>query len=136
MCMFAIMSDINHKKTSLRSFLLLTAMLEGLTGIALIALPRTIGLFLLGEPDDGFGETILMMLAGAAIFSLATICWLLRDLSDLSKLVAGMIIYNIVIAAVSLYGILNFGISGPGFWLIVIAHSGLTVWGLFNLRSA
>jgi hypothetical protein len=118
-----------------KKFLTLTAILEGLTGIALIAIPGTIGFILLGTPPNGPGTTIISMIAGAAILSLALICWLLRKISSPQKLVMGMLVYNCVIIAIALYGIFIFGLSEPGLWMIILFHSGLSVWGVITIQS-
>jgi predicted membrane-bound spermidine synthase len=117
----------------LKKFLTLTAILESLTGIALIAIPNSIVLFLFGKPTDGYGGMITAMLAGAAVFSLAVVCWLLRESTNPQKLVKGMLFYNCIITAIALYGVFCNNITGPGLWLIVIVHVGLSFWGAVTL---
>jgi hypothetical protein len=78
-----------------KKFLIITAILEGLTGIALIAIPNIVVLFLLGKPTNGSGGMITAMLAGAAVFSLAVICWLLRESSNPQKLIKGMLFVSL-----------------------------------------
>ena len=119
----------------MKKFLTLTAILEGLTALALIAIPNRIVLFLLGQPTNGAAGMITAMLAGAAILSLAVIIWLLRDTATPQKLIQGLLFYNCAIIAIALYGVFNFGLSGIGLWMMILSHAGLSVWGAATLRS-
>jgi hypothetical protein len=118
-----------------KKFLTLTAFLEGLTAISLIAFPKRIILFLLGQPSNESGWVITIMLAGAAILSLAVICWLLRETISPQKLVIGMLFYNCAIIAVALFGAIGFGLTGPGLWLMILLHTGLSLWGATTLST-
>ena len=120
----------------MKIFLTLTAFLEGLTAISLIAFPNSIILFLLGQPTNGSGWVITIMLAGAAILSLAVICWLLRETISAQKLVIGMLFYNCAIIAVALYGAISLGLTGLGLWLMILSHAGLSLWGAITLRTS
>jgi predicted membrane-bound spermidine synthase len=119
----------------MKKFLTLTAILEGFTGIALIAIPNSIVLFLLGKPTNGTGGMITAMLTGVAILSLAVICWLLRDTSSQQKLIKGMLFYNCAIISVALYGVLSFVLTGLGLWLMILSHAGFSFWGAATLRA-
>jgi hypothetical protein len=117
----------------MKKFMTLTAILEGLTGIALIAIPNIIVLFLLGKPTNGPEGKITAMIAGTAILSLAVICWLLRETPALRKLVKGMLFYNCVIIAIAMYGMFWYGITNPGLWFVIFSHSVFFVWGAVTL---
>lgn len=118
----------------MKRFFVLTAILEGLTGMALIAIPDSIVLFLLGKPTSGPEGKITAMLTGAAIVSLAMICWLLRDIQSQQKLVKGMLFYNCVIIAIALYGVFWYAITNPGLWFVILSHSILFGLGAFTLK--
>ena len=118
----------------MKKFISLTAILEGLTGIALIVTPNIIVLFLLGQPPLGPEGKITAMLAGAAILSLAFICWILRETPDLQKLIKGILFYNFAIIEIALYGLFWYGITNPGLFFVTIAHAVLFGWGAFTLR--
>jgi hypothetical protein len=120
---------------SMKKFITLTSILEGLTGIALIATPNIIVLFLLGKPTDGPEGKITAMLAGAAILSLAVICGILRETQGLQKLVKGMLFYNFAIIAIAMYGVIWYGITNPGLWFVIFTHFVLFVWGTFTLKE-
>ena len=123
----------------MKKFITLTAILEGLTGITLIAIPNSIVLFLLGKPTNGPEGKMMAMLAGAAILSIAVICWILRETLILQKLVKGVLFYNCVIITIAMYGMLCYRITNPGMWFVILGHSTLFVWGgvtLFVKRSS
>jgi hypothetical protein len=119
----------------MKKFITLTAILEGLTGIALIATPNIIVLLLLGKPTSEPEGKITAMLAGTAILSLAVICWILRETSGLEKLVKGILFYNCAIIAIAMYGVLWYGLTNPGLWFVIFSHSVLFVWGTVTLKD-
>jgi urea transporter len=123
----------------MKKFIIFTAIVEGLTGIILISIPNSSVLFLLGKPTNGPEGKMMAMLAGAAILSLAVICWILRETPSLKKLVKGMLFYNCVIITIAMYGMFCYGITNPGMWFVILGHSTLFVWGgvtLFVKRSS
>jgi hypothetical protein len=111
------------------------AILEGLAGIGLIFFPGLIVSLLLGSPSDGSFVKITAMIAGAAILSLAVICWLLRELTRTRGLVQGILLYNCLVIGTAMWGIFSFGLTGPGLWLIALLHAGLTAWGAVVLGT-
>ena len=119
----------------MKNFIALTAILEGLTALALIAFPNTIVLFLLGLPTNGTAGMITAMLAGAAISSIAVICWLLRELATPRKLVHGILFYNFAIIVVAFYGMFCYGLTGIGLWMMIVAHAVLSGLGAVTLRA-
>jgi hypothetical protein len=119
----------------MKKFVTLTAIVEGLTALALIAFPRQIVLFLLGQPADGIAGIITAMLAGAAILSLSVISWLLRDTLNPQKLIHGLLFYNCAIIAIALFGVFSYGLTGLGLWMMIVAHAGLSGLGLVTLRA-
>jgi len=60
-------------------FLTYTAIIEGLTGLALIAIPAKTGLLLLETELSSPLDILLAMVGGAAIFSLALGTWFARS---------------------------------------------------------
>jgi hypothetical protein len=119
----------------MKKFITLTAILEGLTGIALMTAPNFIVLFLLGKPTSGPEGKMTAMLAGTAILSLAVICWLLREIKDLQQLVKGMLFYNGAVIAIILICVFWYDLSSPGLWLVIFAHTLLFVWGSVTLKD-
>lgn len=117
----------------MKKFITLTALAEGLTGIALIIMPNVVVSFLLGKPTYGPEGKITAMLAGGAILALAVICWILRNSADLHKLVQGMLLYNCVIITIAVYAFLGYHITNIGLWFMILVHTILTVWGAITL---
>jgi uncharacterized membrane protein YgcG len=117
----------------MKTFITLTALIEGLTGTALIAIPNRIVLFLLGKTTNEPEGKITAMLAGAAILSLAVICWILREAPILRKLVKGMLFFNCVIITIAMYGMFWCYITNPGLWFVIFSHCALFLWGAVSL---
>ncbi len=63
----------------MKFFLSFTAIIEALTGIGLIFIPGWLVSFLLQENYDQKGGIAVAMVAGGAIISLATGCWLFKE---------------------------------------------------------
>src|SRR3954454_11375979 len=86
----------------MKRFLILTAIIEAATGLALIALPAIVVRLLLGA--EIFGASIpLSRVAGAALLALGVGCWLARDDTQSRAargLVVAMLIYNITATTV------------------------------------
>jgi hypothetical protein len=106
----------------IKVFLTYTSIIEALTGIALIAFPTRVVLLLFESPLNGTGGIILTMIAGAAIFSLALGCWLLRESAAAPTMVKVLLCYNFVLTAIVLYGACCYKLKGPGLWLIAWFH--------------
>jgi hypothetical protein len=121
--------------TLMKKFITLTAILEGLTALALIGFPNRIILFLLGQPTNGTGGMITAMLAGAAILSLAVISLLLRNIPDPQKIIKGLLFYNCAIITIALYGVFSFGLTGLGLWMMVLSHAVFTGLGVVALHA-
>jgi hypothetical protein len=119
----------------MKKFITLTAILEGLTALALIGFPNRIILFLLGQPTNGTGGMITAMLAGAAILSLAVISLLLRNIPDPQKIIKGLLFYNCAIITIALYGVFSFGLTGLGLWMMVLSHAVFTGLGVVALHA-
>ncbi|WP_264564892.1 hypothetical protein [Flavobacterium sp. N3904] len=114
----------------MKTFLKLTALFEALTGLALIFVPKLVILLLFEVTLDGFGGQIAGMIAGAAILSIAIICWLMKEVESAIFVVKTLLFYNISIVAIVLYSIINYGVKGPGIYLIVGFHTIFSIWSL------
>jgi hypothetical protein len=119
----------------MKQFLIYTSIVEAITGILLVVLPVSIVSFLFEiEFNDKVG-IILSMIAGAAIFSLSLICWLLRDHDVASLAVQGLLAYNASITVILLYGRFSFGLQGWVLWSIIIFHGVQSLQCLRFLRK-
>jgi hypothetical protein len=91
----------------MKLFIAYTSVIEVLTGIGLLLFPVPLISFLFGSPLTGTNGKILAWIGGAAILSLALLCWFLRGDAGRSKVVRALMIYNLLLTFIFLYGILN-----------------------------
>ena len=63
----------------IKSLLIITAVFEVLTGLALLASPSRAGVSLTGSPIDSAAGVIVARVAGAALLAIGVACWLARD---------------------------------------------------------
>lgn len=110
----------------MKRFLFVTALIEGVTGLALIAAPSIIVSLLVGTALNESSGMLLSRLAGIALVSLSIICWLYRTKETASGIVKAMVFYNVAAAALLVYG-QTIGFSGLALWPAVLLHLGLGV---------
>ena len=112
-----------------------TAVVEAGAGLALICFPLVTASLLLGAALNSSVPVALARIGGAAILSLAIVCWLSRHAHGSAShgLVAAMIFYNI--AVVGVLAIANFGdgLHGVLLWPAVAFHAGMSAWCVINL---
>ncbi|MEK1928371.1 MAG: hypothetical protein AAAC47_01015 [Pararhizobium sp.] len=120
-----------------------TGVVEAATGLALMLAPALLVQVLLGAAPDAPVGTTVGRVAGAAVLSLAVVCWLSRDdvVGKAAKgLVTAMLFYNFAVVAILVLEWLRHGISGIAFWPVVAGHIALGVWclacGLASTRIA
>ena len=114
----------------MKRFLILTAIIEAATGLALIALPAIVVRLLLGAEISGAGIP-LGRVAGAALLALGVACWLARDDTQSRAargLVVAMLMYNIVATAVLAFAGIGLGLHGVVLWPAVVLHAAMGVW--------
>jgi hypothetical protein len=115
----------------MRSLLVATALLEGVTGLALVAFPSRLATLLLGSSLDSPAALTLARVAGVALVALALTCWLGRDDGQSRAargLVAAMTVYHTGVAIVLGYASIGLALSGRGLWPTVLFHTAMTVW--------
>jgi hypothetical protein len=112
----------------MKLLLTVTAVFEALTGIGLIVFPSMIISLLIGTLPDGAVVSTLAMIAGAALLSLAIACWLPRNNAAATGIVKAMLFYNLAVAALLLYALIGYKLSGAGLWPVVLLHGGLAIW--------
>ena len=111
----------------MKKVLILAAVSEAATGLALLVLPSLVGLLLLGEELTGVAIPVARV-AGIALIALGVACWPGPPL-------VGMLIYS---AAVTLYlAYLGFagGLVGIFLWPAVVLHVILTALLLLTRAS-
>jgi hypothetical protein len=119
-----------------RKLLIVTALVETGTGLALLLSPPLVAGLLLGVSLDAPAALVVGRVAGAGLLSLGSACWLARDDGPSRAgrgLVAAMLLYNCAAAAV----LANAGMSLAGvlMWPAVGLHAVLAVWCIASLRS-
>jgi len=103
----------------MKRVLVLAAVSEAATGVALLIVPSLVGLLLLGEELTGIAIPVARV-AGIALIALGIACWPSTPL-------VGMLTYS---AAVTLYlAYVGFagGLSGILLWPAVVVHAILTL---------
>jgi hypothetical protein len=120
----------------MKNLFIVTALLEALTGLALMVSPALPGLLLVGAALNTAGG-LMARVAGAALLALALACWLARDdgRSRAARgLVAAMLLYDAAAAAVLLYASLGLKLFAIGLWPAVVLHAALALWCVACLR--
>ena len=117
----------------MKSILTITALIEGVTGLALAIMPSLVVTILLGTSLTDVGAILIARLAGAALITIAIACWLSRSNTQSAVIVKAMLGYNLFSIILLAYAVLAEGISGPGLWPAVLLHVGLLIWCLLSL---
>jgi hypothetical protein len=116
-----------------------TAIVEAGAGLALLSLPSVTASLLLGTPLNSTAAVILARVGGAAILTLAIVCWMARrDTHGLASqgLVTAMAFYNIAVAGVLLFAYFGDGLHGLLLWPAVAFHVAMSAWCVTNLSTA
>jgi hypothetical protein len=113
----------------MKSLLTVSALLEALTGLALVTIPAVTVSLLLGTSLTELSGIIVGRIGGAALISLAMACWLARNEKPFSMaMIKAMLLYNFAAGSLLLYARLGEQLSGIGLWPVVLLHTGLLVW--------
>jgi hypothetical protein len=122
----------------MKELLTLVAIAEGATGVALMIVPSLVGRLLLGAEFSGVAA-LVGRVAGIALFALGIACWLARtDTPSRAArgLVAAMLFYNVVVAALLAFAGLGSGLRGLMLWPAVTLHAVMAVWCVACLRRS
>lgn len=113
-----------------------TAVIEAGGGFVMVALPSPPATLLLGSSlDSPVGLTVARVF-GVALLALGAACWLARHdgQSRAARGLAGaMLFYNAAILTVLVYAGIGLGLSGIGFWPVVLVHAAMAVWCVTSL---
>jgi hypothetical protein len=121
----------------MKSLLIVTAVGETATGLALLGLPSLVISLLLGGSLDTPAVLVVARATGAATLALGAACWLARN-DERSRAVAGLVaallLYNVAVAAVLSHAGIGLGLSGVGLWPTVVLHAALAIWCVACIR--
>ena len=121
-----------------RTLLIVTALVETPIGLMLLSSPALVVAFLLGASLDAPAALVVARIAGAALLSLGCACWLTRNDGPnraVRGLVAAMLLYNSVAAAVLINAAAGARLVGVLTKPAVAVHVALAVWCIACLRS-
>jgi hypothetical protein len=121
-----------------KKLLIVTALLETATGLALLLSPPLVAAVLLGASLEAPAALVVGRMAGAALLSLGGACWMARNDGPsraLRGLVAAMLLYNCAAVAVLANAGAGVRLVGVLMWPAVALHSALAVWCIACLRN-
>ena len=114
-----------------RYLLIATAIAELATGAALLVAPSFVAQLLLGEALGSAASMLVGRVAGAALMAIGLISW--RESADdragsSAGILAGLLVYNGVVAVLLVHGAVFTGIRGVLLWPVAILHIVFAVW--------
>jgi hypothetical protein len=112
----------------MKKVLILAAIAEATTGLALLLVPSFVGRLLLGEDFTGAG-LVSGRVAGIALIGLSAACWP-------GPPVAAMSIYSAAVALYFSYVGFAGGLTGILLWPAVVLHLVLTAFLVFAWRTS
>jgi hypothetical protein len=117
----------------MKLFLKVTAVFEGLTGLALIFAPQLVIQMLFLSSLEETGGIIIARIGGAAILIIALLCWMTKEIFLL--LIKLLLIYNIFVILITLYSLWDYGIQRSGLVIILLFHFVFAIWGFIVSRK-
>ncbi|MGC1422452.1 MAG: hypothetical protein WA354_18710 [Terracidiphilus sp.] len=121
----------------MKSLLIVTALIEGATGLLLLAAPSVVTRLLLDSSLDGSVPLIVARLTGLALLTLTVACWLARldgETRAANGLVTAMVLYNVGAAALLAYAGIALRLSGIFLWPAVLLHAVMAAWCVISLK--
>ncbi|HKO61828.1 MAG TPA: hypothetical protein VJV03_11765 [Pyrinomonadaceae bacterium] len=123
----------------IKFLLIISAALEGPTGLLLLFLPSVAFSLLLGVSLETPAGLVAARLAGAAILALAVACWQTRD-SDQGgtrkSVITAMLCYNVAATAVLAYAGIRLEMQSRLLWPVMVLHSVLALWCVLSVWTA
>jgi len=120
----------------MKLLLMLTAVVEGLTGLSLLLAPSLTSSMLLGVEINESVGLVVGRVAGAAVLALAIACWQARDGergSASTGVVAAMLFYNASVESILVYAGVRLEFQSPLIWPVIVIHNVLGIWCLLIL---
>lgn len=122
-----------------KTFLLVTAIGEGGTGLGLLVLPAIALALLLGLQAPAPDMVVISRVAGSALLAIGVLSGMAsRDRGGpaLRGVLAGILVYDTIVAALLAHAGGALGMSGPLLWPAVVVHAFLAVWCAVSVRAA
>ena len=113
--------------------LVVAAVVEAATGVALIISPQAVASLLLGADLDRAGIAVGRV-AGIALLSLGLLCWMSRQDANNTAVLTAMLAYNLLVTAYLMYLGFDGNLVGRLLWPAVVIHALLTL-GFAYARS-
>ena len=116
--------------------LIVTALVEVGTGLALLIAPSFVVELLLGEGLSSPQSLVLGRITGAALLSIGVACCFSStgEPSGRRGLVGSLLIYNLAVPAILTRAAIADGMRGIAIWPTCALHFGLAIWCLVCLR--
>jgi hypothetical protein len=123
-------------KAKMKNLLTVTAVIEGGTGLLLVAAPSFLTMLLLNSSLDGPAPLTVAPLTGLALLTLTVACWLAR-LDEATRaghgLVTALVLYNAGAAILLTYAGIALRLAGQCLWPAVLAHGVMGTWCVQHL---
>jgi len=116
--------------------LMVTAVVEMATGLALLVAPAWVVELLLGAGLTSSQSATLGRITGAALISIGSACGLTSggERNQFRGLIASLLIYNLAVPILLIHAEVVEGMRGIALWPGVALHSGLAIWCVLCLR--
>ena len=121
-----------------KRLLIVSAVLEGATGLALLAAPSAVVVYLAGAGLDGPAAILVGRITGAALLGIGLSCGVEGNREpgrEQRGLVLGLLVYNVAVPILLVSAALSAGLRGLLFWPVCIAHAALAIWCVRYLRE-
>jgi hypothetical protein len=116
------------------AFLMIAALVEGATAVALMVVPGFVVRLLLASDLDGTGLSVARI-AGMVLFAFALACWVAARNGEPMAIMVGMLVYNLLVGAYFVF----FGATapeiGPLLWPVAVFHIAFATLLARALRS-
>jgi riboflavin transporter FmnP len=120
----------------MKLLLIIAAVLEAPTGLALLLIPSIATSALLGTPLDTPTGLVAARIAGAALVALAIACWQARNgerARPATGVVEAMSFYNFATAMVLVYAGIRLDLQSAMLWPAIVLHLCFGIWCGLNV---
>jgi hypothetical protein len=116
-----------------------SALIELGAGLTLLSYPSVAVALLVGARLEEPAALTVARVCGAALLALGVACWLARGDAQgraANGLVAAMLFYDVVVAALLAFAALGNGLYGVALWPGVVLHTLMGIWCVACLRHS